>query len=852
MKSGSLTGKQIGAYRVLKKLGEGGMGAVYYAVHKHLEREIALKILSPTLVEDDRPFVDRFFVEARAAASVNHPNVVEILNAGEDNGIYFIAMEFVRGMSLRDLFEKKRPLGQIEAIDIVAQTAEGLRAAYAKEIIHRDIKPANLMITQEGRVKIADFGLAKNLGASAGLTRTGATMGTPAYISPEQARGETSDFLSDLYSLGVTFFEMLTGRRPYRSETVFGLLKMHCEAPIPDPSIKNKDIDSSVGDIVVKMMAKKKEERHASYEELLSALHEVRCSLDVNRAVVSNPDPERQLSTLSIYIDEAVKDLDNAIENELFTCIEDGDDEIDLYESLDKKKLGTGSQQKSASAREGSSAVTTKIKKPSDSSLPLKGNRSSKKKNLFLYPGIVFGISMLFIAFLFLRSHLLKEPKIPQESESTQQAPEKNPTSPIQSQAFKELSELAQYAQSQAGDITKALQLWTSALDIAASDEEREIARDRIGFLSGLLKRTSETEGDERDDLIPEAPRMELDSERAVLAALAWLERHQEEQGLWSCDAFSIHCRDKTCKGGGTTCEYDIGVTGLALLAFLASGNTHEKGGYSSAVQKALDALCKAQLPNGCFGSQAGDGHWVYCHFIATKAITEAYGITSDTSLRAAAQRGIDYIVKCRNPGFGWRYGCQAGDNDTSVTSWALMALHEARLAGIDVPQDAFIGGNALLNIMTCLETFRTGYTNAGDSGARLATARDYPPQPAMPAAALACRRSLGFPPVDMSIEKASQYLLNALPTWNPTAKLIDLYYWYYGSQAMFKIGGWKWRVWRDALLLALLPNQCQSGCAKGSWPPLGAWGKAGGRVYSTALCSWMLTLNYRYRDKEE
>ncbi len=297
-------GGTIGSYRILSKLGEGGMGSVFKAVHTTLEREVALKILPERLVKGNAEFVKRFLIEARAAAKITHPNIVQVHDAGEENGVYYIAMEFVRGMDLKEILVKKSPLTPIEAVEIASQVARGLQAASEQNIVHRDIKPANLMITEQSVVKIADFGLAKNLEATSHLTQSGHVMGTPSYMSPEQAEGEEVDIRTDIYALGVTLFEMVTGNKPYRADTPVGVLKKHCEAPIPDPSARRPGLHPLLVHLIMKMMAKKPDERFQNPKEVLSELSKLESA---QRAIEaegkdSTITSENTLSDLSLIV----------------------------------------------------------------------------------------------------------------------------------------------------------------------------------------------------------------------------------------------------------------------------------------------------------------------------------------------------------------------------------------------------------------------------------------------------------------------------------------------------------------------------------------------------------------------
>ena len=210
-----MIGKTISHYKIISKLGEGGMGVVYKAEDTKLKRTVALKFLSPQAMgtEDEKA---RFIHEAQAAAALNHPNICTVHEIDETEGRSFIAMEYIEGRNLKDLI-KSSPLNLEEGQKIGMQIAEGLKEAHRRRIVHRDIKPANIMITGEGRVKIMDFGLAKSQGRTQ-LTREGTTIGTVAYMSPEQSRGEEVDHCTDIWSLGVILYEMIAGSLPFKGD----------------------------------------------------------------------------------------------------------------------------------------------------------------------------------------------------------------------------------------------------------------------------------------------------------------------------------------------------------------------------------------------------------------------------------------------------------------------------------------------------------------------------------------------------------------------------------------------------------------------------------------------------------
>ena len=271
-----MTGKQLGHYLVGEKLGEGGMGIVYMGTDTRLRRPVALKFLTRALPAEASER-KRFLREARAASSVNHPNVCVIHAIEEIEGEEFIVMEFVEGVTLRKWARQHREqqrshiLPLKEALGAVLQVAEGLAAAHAKGIVHRDIKPENVMITAGGLAKIMDFGLAKLAGESR-LTRTGATVGTVAYMSPEQVQGGEIDAQSDIYSLGVLFYELLADRTPFVSDHVMGMMYAIVHTA-PEPLEKLRPgIDPAIVSLVMKCLAKEKKERVAAMGELIRGI----------------------------------------------------------------------------------------------------------------------------------------------------------------------------------------------------------------------------------------------------------------------------------------------------------------------------------------------------------------------------------------------------------------------------------------------------------------------------------------------------------------------------------------------------------------------------------------------------
>jgi serine/threonine protein kinase len=268
-----MVGETIAHYKILEKLGEGGMGVVYKAEDIKLKRTVALKFLPAELVRDPQAKA-RFLQEARAAAALDHPNICTIHEINEAEGRMFIVMAHMKGPSLKDRIAHG-PMALDEALDISTQVAEGLRAAHEKGIIHRDIKPANVMLTEKGQAKVMDFGLAK-LELGPDVTRTMAIMGTVAYMSPEQARGETVDHRTDIWSFGAMLYEMLTGEMPFGRKLNQALLYSIMHDPVEPPSRLRKDLPKPVEHILLKALEKDKLRRYPSVDELLKDLKAAR------------------------------------------------------------------------------------------------------------------------------------------------------------------------------------------------------------------------------------------------------------------------------------------------------------------------------------------------------------------------------------------------------------------------------------------------------------------------------------------------------------------------------------------------------------------------------------------------
>ncbi len=273
-----LTHQSVNGYRVLHRLGVGGMAEVYLAFHETLQRHVALKVLRTDLAASP-DHATRFLQEARAAASLIHPNIVQVYDVGSSGSLQFIAQEYIPGVTLRSLIQRNGTLAACEGLSITLQIASALAKASSLGVVHRDIKPDNILLTSEGEVKVADFGLARARSQNSNLTEVGVALGTPLYMSPEQIQGKPVDARSDLYSLGVTAFEMFAGLPPFQGDTPLSLAIQHVQNSPPDLSKLRPDLDQQIIAIINTLLAKNADDRFASATDLIRSIRKVSESL---------------------------------------------------------------------------------------------------------------------------------------------------------------------------------------------------------------------------------------------------------------------------------------------------------------------------------------------------------------------------------------------------------------------------------------------------------------------------------------------------------------------------------------------------------------------------------------------
>ena len=397
--------------------------------------------------------------------------------------------------------------------------------------------------------------------------------------------------------------------------------------------------------------------------------------------------------------------------------------------------------------------------------------------------------------------------------------------------------------------------------EYASTQGESGEAAFESAFNAGTIGPAGETGGDRQNDIAGREIRRKCYGPthtreiEAVDDALGWLARHQGADGAWRARDHLKQCTDGSCTRHGVRGDDDhtAGLTGLALLAFLGSGYTHRSPEFGGTVTAAARYLIAQQSADGCVGPKGKK--YMYDHAIAALALSEAFALTGNAKFGLPAQRAIDFLVAAQNPGLGWRYVARSGDNDTSVTQWAVMALKSAEMAGLHFPAECFDGALSFLDRVTYKEEGSStggrraaGYVFAGRADVSIPGINDdFNQHPTTTAISAMCRMFV-TKRRDSSVTDAISIVMDDLPRWKQAC--IDFYYWYAGSLALFQHTAGKgatWDRWYEAVASALLPGQNRGGCAGGSWEPDGRWCFEGGRVYATAVNALTLEVHYRY-----
>jgi len=349
-------------------------------------------------------------------------------------------------------------------------------------------------------------------------------------------------------------------------------------------------------------------------------------------------------------------------------------------------------------------------------------------------------------------------------------------------------------------------------------------------------------------------------AEQALKDALEWLKSHQSPNGSWDCDGFFENCGkigSTTCSGPGQP-THDVGVTALALLAFLGDANTTNEGPYKDVVSQGINWLRGEQDPDTGLIGDTLSNDFIYNHAIASLAICEAYYFSKSPLIKRVAQNAINYVQRSRNPYGAWRYAVPPiGDNDTSVTGWMIFALASAKDAGLKIDPEALVGGLNWIEEVSDPRTGRVGYDGPETLSSRTPSNDRWPREKgeAMTAVGLLCRIFLGQDPDSTMLggekimHKHARLIASKPPEWDEEGFGCDMYYWYYGTYAMYQMGGDYWKRWNVAMKTAVVDNQKQDGDERGSWDPVGPWGFSGGRIYSTAVMAMGLEISLGYAD---
>ena len=391
-------------YEIIDKVGSGGMADVYKAKCHRLNRYVAIKILKAEFSSDTN-FVQKFRAEAQSVAGLSHPNIVSVYDVGDDNGLHYIVMELVEGITLKRFIERKKTLDVKEAVGIAIQIAQGMEAAHTHHIIHRDIKPQNIIISREGKVKIADFGIAK---AATSNTISQNAIGSVHYLSPEQARGGYSDERSDIYSLGVTLYEMLTGQVPFAGDNSVSVALLHIQSEATPVQVLNPEVPTSVDRIVQKCMQKKPERRYQSAAELIR---------DLKRSIL-NPDGDYvNISSSASVTNSPTRPM---TEDEMETIKSAAKSPVVLYDNSQRNSQYSRDEHSDQPARKtsGKASRQPNAKHVQKEAEEIDSMNSTLEKILAIV-SIIFAVALVIFIFYFLKKYFFNNSANPLNNPTT-------------------------------------------------------------------------------------------------------------------------------------------------------------------------------------------------------------------------------------------------------------------------------------------------------------------------------------------------------------------------------------------------------------------------------------------------